>query len=104
MRNLVVVALLLVAGAAAYFLLQEDPVPASDPIVESTPNEARIAAATATLDGDRIINADSEPGNWLAQGRTSDESRYSHLTAVNDTNAGQLGAALAIDTGSTRWF
>ena len=31
---------------------------------------ASASAAIGKIDTDRIVNADSEPGNWLAYGRT----------------------------------
>ncbi len=63
---------------------------------------ATIRSATANLDGARIAAADSEPGNWLAHGRTYDEQRFSPLTKVNDSNIKQLGLAWYWDTGTTR--
>ena len=48
--------------------------------------EDAIRTATATLDGKRIENANEEPGNWLAHGRTYDEGRHSPLTEINADN------------------
>ena len=56
----------------------------------------------ATVDGARIIAADSEPQNWLAHGRTYGEQRYSPLVQVNDGNVGGLGLAWSYATGTTR--
>lgn len=57
----------------------------------------------ADVNGERIRNADSEPGNWMAHGRTYDEQRYSPLQQINDKNVGELGLAwqykLDIDRG-----
>ncbi len=57
----------------------------------------------ADVDGERIRNADSEPGNWMTHGRTYDEQRYSPLKQINDKNVGELGLAwqykLDIDRG-----
>lgn len=47
----------------------------------------------AAVDGDRIIQADSEPGNWMSTGRTYDEQRYSPLGRINQKNVGKLGLA-----------
>lgn len=41
----------------------------------------------------RIIAADSEPGNWLAHGRSYDEQRHSPLTGITRENVGSLGYA-----------
>ena len=55
-----------------------------------------------TVDGQRISNANSEPGNWLTHGRDYAEQRFSPLTAINDENVAQLGLAWFADTGGNR--
>lgn len=62
----------------------------------------RIRELTEDLDGERIIEADQEPGNWLAHGRTYDEQRFSPLAQINANNAGDLGLAWHFDTGTDR--
>jgi quinohemoprotein ethanol dehydrogenase len=57
-----------------------------------------VRAVTA----ERIINADAEPGNWLAHGRTYDEQRFSPLDRVNDSNVGGLGLAWYFDIDTNR--
>ena len=47
----------------------------------------------ANVDGQRIIAADKEPGNWMNTGRTYDEQRYSPLKNISDQNVDQLGLA-----------
>jgi quinohemoprotein ethanol dehydrogenase len=59
-------------------------------------------AAPGAIDGARIIGADSEPGNWLAHGRTYGEQRFSPLDAINADNVGQLGLAWFADLGTRR--
>lgn len=63
-----------------------------------------VLAGPAQVDGQRIIMADQEPGNWMSHGRTYDEQRYSPLDSVNAGNVGQLGMAwttkLDIDSGT----
>ena len=49
---------------------------------------ARGARVYGNVDGARIAAADSEPGNWLAHGRTYGEQRYSPLAQVNSGNVG----------------
>jgi len=39
----------------------------------------------ATVDGARIVAADSEPQNWLSHGRTYGEQRYQPARRINDT-------------------
>ncbi len=59
-------------------------------------------AAPGAVDGARIIGADSEPGNWLAHGRTYGEQRFSPLDAINDGNVAGLKLAWFYDTGTQR--
>ncbi len=49
------------------------------------------APLAADVDATRIINADQEPNNWLAHGRTYDEQRYSPLTQITVENVADLG-------------
>ena len=35
------------------------------------------------IDDERILAAESEPGNWLAHGRTYEERRFSPLNNIN---------------------
>jgi quinohemoprotein ethanol dehydrogenase len=60
------------------------------------------AGGAATVDGARIIAADSEPQNWLAHGRTYGEQRFSPLAKINDGNVGKLGLAWSYATGTRR--
>ncbi len=69
----------------------------------TAPTAASPKSAPAAVDGERISNADSEPGNWMTHGRTYDEQRYSPLQQINDQNVAKLGLAwqykLDIDRG-----
>jgi quinohemoprotein ethanol dehydrogenase len=56
----------------------------------------------AAVDAQRIINADSEPQNWLAHGRTYDEQRFSPLDDINDSTVNELGLAWYLDLGTDR--
>ena len=56
----------------------------------------------AWIDQDRMANADSEPENWLAHGRTWSEQRYSPLDQINDQNVGELGLAWYFDLDTKR--
>ena len=51
------------------------------------------AKAPAQVDGARVINADSEPGNWLTTARSYSEQRFSPLKDINDGNVAKLGLA-----------
>ena len=56
----------------------------------------------AWVDGARIINADSEPSNWMTTGRTYSEQRYSPLDQINDGNTNRLGLAWYYDIDAAR--
>ncbi|HUG25422.1 PQQ-dependent dehydrogenase, methanol/ethanol family [Piscinibacter sp.] len=64
---------------------------------------AQAASGAANVDGERIRQADREPGNWMSHGRTYDEQRFSPLSKVNDGNVARLRPAwthkLDIDRG-----
>jgi quinohemoprotein ethanol dehydrogenase len=60
------------------------------------------AAPANPVDGTRIENADSEPGNWLTYGRTYSEQRYSLLRQVNAESAKDLGLAWYADLETNR--
>jgi quinohemoprotein ethanol dehydrogenase len=61
-----------------------------------------VRASTARVDAARIRAADTEPGNWLAHGRTYDEQRFSPLREIDRSNVAQLGLAWSFDTGAGR--
>ncbi|MDP6375760.1 MAG: PQQ-dependent dehydrogenase, methanol/ethanol family [Pseudomonadales bacterium] len=67
---------------------------------EESPPPAEPSAGD--VDGARIAAAASEPGNWLAHGRTYDEQRHSPLDQINDQSIGDLGLAWYWDTNTTR--
>ena len=50
-------------------------------------------AAPQPITAERIIAADSNPGEWLTHGRTYSEQRFSPLTGVTDENVDELGLA-----------
>lgn len=63
---------------------------------------AEVTSRAGAVTAERIIKADSEPGNWLAHGRTYDEQRFSPLDSINRDSVQRLGFAWQRDTGSTR--
>ena len=50
----------------------------------------QVDLSAATASDQRIIDADHEPQNWLAHGRTYDEQRYSPLDQITDQNVKNL--------------
>ena len=58
---------------------------------------AQAQTGAAAVDAERLLNADSERGQWLSHGRTYNEQRFSPLGQINDTNIDQLGLAWFLD-------
>ena len=48
------------------------------------------SSSIGLIDDDRILSAESEPGNWLAYGRTYEEQRFSPLEQINKETIGDL--------------
>jgi quinohemoprotein ethanol dehydrogenase len=83
--------------------------------------DSGVAKTRASVTAQRLMQADSEPGQWMSVGRTYDEQRFSPLARINtdnvkglglawfadfDTNRGQEATPLAIDGAlyvSTAW-
>lgn len=72
--------------------------PAAGPPVAPHPH----AFGAAAVDSARLLGADSEPGTWMASGRTYSEQRYSPLTGVNKANVAKLGLAWYGDIDTER--
>ncbi|MBT4491828.1 MAG: PQQ-dependent dehydrogenase, methanol/ethanol family, partial [Gammaproteobacteria bacterium] len=97
----------LVAGSlivvAAWLLSQDSVAPdrAEEPsVVDGGSRAAYIERVTKSLDGTRVVEA--APENWLAHGRTYDESRFSPLDQINVDSVADLGLAWYFDTGTDR--
>ncbi len=69
--------------------------PARGPSQDASSGPAAVNAA-------RLVNADSEPGQWMSHGRTYDEQRFSSLDQINTENAGELGLAWFADLSTDR--
>jgi len=54
------------------------------------------------INDERILEAESEPGNWLAYGRTYEEQRFSPLTKINKETVKDLGLVWSKDMGTNR--
>ena len=63
---------------------------------------ATTAAGIGMIDDQRIIDADSEPGNWLSYGRTYEEQRFSPLDQISKDTVKDLGLAWFKDMGTNR--
>lgn len=71
------------------------------PVAKPAP-AAPAPATTALVDNNRLVNADAEPGNWLSNGRTYSEQRYSPLDQINEATVGDLGLAWYLDLDTSR--
>ncbi len=60
------------------------------------------ATGPASVDAARLTAADSEPGNWMTQGRTYSEQRFSPLDKINTGNVGNLGLAWSYELATNR--
>ena len=54
---------------------------------------ALAGSLTAQVPFERILQADSEPGNWLTYSRTLNGQRYSPLTGIDRSNVSRLRPA-----------
>jgi quinohemoprotein ethanol dehydrogenase len=52
-----------------------------------------LAATPRAVDAPRLLAADSEPGQWMMDGRNYLAQRYSPLKSINESNVKQLGIA-----------
>ncbi|MDT8398453.1 MAG: PQQ-dependent dehydrogenase, methanol/ethanol family [Pseudomonadales bacterium] len=69
----------------------------------STPNDpAHAAGSPAAVDARRLLDADSEPGQWLTTGRTYSEQHYSPLAQLTAATVGNLGLAWYADFDTSR--
>src|SRR5258708_35572086 len=64
--------------------------------------EEQSGTVKAAVNGERIISADKEPGNWMSYGRTYSEERFSPLKQISDQNVAQLGLAWYFDLDTRR--
>lgn len=90
---------ILVAVLIYFFTMDTDPQQAQ-PAIE--PEITQVVPTIGLIDDARINNAASEPGNWLAHGRTYEELRFSPLTQINRENVAELGLAWYRDMGTNR--
>jgi quinohemoprotein ethanol dehydrogenase len=99
-RNLVLISIVAVA-----VLFYSFGIPNESAITSTGEDSELVETGKPTvgmIDEKRINNADSEPGNWLAHGRTYEEQRFSPLDQINRDSVSRLGLAWSVDMRSTR--
>ncbi len=68
----------------------------------STASSTSHPMGAAAVDKVRLMNADKEPGSWLAAGRDYSEQRFSPLKQIDTTNVKNLGLAWYGDIDTER--
>lgn len=58
-----------------------------------SPRDLSTASSFAEVSDERLVQASSEPSQWLTHGGTYEEQRYSALSQINKDNVNQLGLA-----------
>ncbi len=103
MKKLILIFLVLLGiGIAFVFLNRPQETPQTEaPLVQENTNPSPVNTI-GMIDDERIKNAESEPGNWLAYGRTYEEQRFSPLKQINKENVSQLDLAWYRDMQTTR--
>ncbi|MEQ8859677.1 MAG: PQQ-dependent dehydrogenase, methanol/ethanol family [Pseudomonadales bacterium] len=91
-----------IAAAFVYYFYFYEPDTAPAPAASSSTPAPAAEPTIGLIDDARINAAETEPGNWLAYGRTYEEQRFSPLTAINRDNVDQLGLAWYQDMGTNR--
>ena len=61
-----------------------------------------LGATPAAVDGQRLTHANDEPGQWMLEGRTYDEERFSPLKQIDTDTVSRLGLAWYADFDSNR--
>ena len=60
------------------------------------------ACSESGVDGEALLNAGEDGANWITDGRTYDEQRFSPLDQINTANVGELGLAWFADMDTAR--
>jgi len=61
-----------------------------------------VEKGAGQVDRARLLNADTEPGNWFTTGRDFGEQHYSPLDSISRNNVGKLGQAWEYETFTQR--
>ena len=79
---------------ALYYFFSDGEESVQETIVEENIKSPIVSSSSVGLiDDERIIKAESEPGNWIAHGRTYEEQRFSPLSKINKVSVTELGLA-----------
>jgi quinohemoprotein ethanol dehydrogenase len=102
-RLIVALSLVLFAVVVMYVALESVPEPrvVGTPVVQDS-GSSQETSGIGQIDDERIKNAESEPGNWLAYGRTYEEQRFSPLDQINRESVSELDLVWYRDMQTTR--
>lgn len=81
------------SSSLVLFILVLVTVSACEKATEPFHETPQLAKQTAQVDAKRLLAADSEPGSWMAHGRTYNEQRFSPLDQINAGNVSKLSLA-----------
>ena len=76
-----------------YFFYDSEEPAQENVIKDEISSPITSSSSVGLIDDKRIIEAESEPENWIAHGRTYEEQRFSPLTKVNKESVSDLGLA-----------
>src|SRR5690606_14815108 len=95
MKRSVYAALTAVAGALALTACGQPQEGAETAAAGAPATSERVggSATFAQVDHARLVNAASEPGQWLTRGGTYYEQHFSQLDQINTDNVSELGLA-----------
>jgi len=85
-----------------YFFYDSEEPAQENVIKEEISSLITSSSSVGLIDDKRIIEAEGEPGNWIAHGRTYEEQRFSPLTKINKESVSDLGLAWYKDMGTNR--
>jgi PQQ-dependent dehydrogenase (methanol/ethanol family) len=89
MRVSVMLAVAVAASALLASCTNDNPIAPQQAAAPASPT------GSAAVDQRRLLNADREPGSWLAAGRDYNEQRFSNLNQINDKNVGSINLGLS---------
>jgi len=85
-----------------YFFYDSEEPAQENAIKDEISSPITSSSSVGLIDDKRIIEAESEPENWIAHGRTYEEQRFSPLAKINKESVSDLGLAWYKDMGTNR--
>ena len=92
----------IVLAVLIYFFYNSEEAAQENVIEDEISSPITSSSSVGLIDDKRIIEAEGEPENWIAHGRTYEEQRFSPLTKINKESVSDLGLAWYKDMGTNR--